>query len=260
MSLLLSDSHPAFTLSAPLVEYCGHFLQKHNLNYFQVIRVNQDGSSTLLTNRPDFTRFSIDFALKNNVPLIYSCAKKEVVDPSSYYFLWEPNLPAQPVAMVRNEFNICNGLTFVERFPTHYYMIAIGAPLDNHGVLDFYLNNIELIRNFIRGFRMEQQSLMQTLESQPLILAKPLQDENLESMLLDTRLSVRQRIPVTFKNHKSYITLKEYECIKQIPLGLSAKEIAKRLKLSPRTVEQYFERVKIRVGCRSKRDLIQLLS
>jgi DNA-binding CsgD family transcriptional regulator len=254
---LISDSHPALTLSTPLLEYCGHFLKKYNLNYFQIIRVNQDGSTLLLTNQVEFTRFACQHAMKANVPLVYSCVKKEILNPSSYYFLWEPNLPAAPVSLARNEFNVCNGLTFVERFPTHYYMIAFAAPHDNHGILDFYLNNIELLRNFIQGFKEQQQEVLKTLESQPIILPPPLLDENLQEMLLKPHT---KRIQVLFKGQANYITLKEFACIRQLPMGRSAKQIGQDLKISYRTVEQYFERVKKRLGCTTKQDLIQLLA
>lgn len=256
MSLILSDAHPALALSTPLMEYSSHFLSKHNLNYFQIIRVNQDGSTSLLTNRVEFTRFAFAHASKANVPLVYSCAKKEVIDRASYYFLWEPNLPVHPVSMARNEFDICNGLTFVERYPTHYYMIAFAASHSNHGILDFYLNNIEVLRNFIRNFKEQQTRLLKTLESQPFILPPPQIDENLKDMLLNNR---KNRIPVIFRGKKSYLTLKEYSCIRLLPAGLSAKQIGRTLNISHRTVEQYFERIKKRVGCTTKYDLIQLL-
>lgn len=256
---MISDSHPSLTFSSPLMEYCGHFLKKHDLNYFQFLRVNQDGSIALLTNQADFTRFCIDHAIKTNSPMSYSCVKKEVIDPASYYFLWEPNLPVEPVAMVRNEFNITNGLAFVERFPTHYYMIAFAAPLSNKGILDFYLNNIDLLRNFIRTFKDHMHDALGILESQPIILPPALQDAHLEEMLLKTPLNARQRKLVIFNNRESYLTSKEYACITQLSLGLSAKKIGQYLDISHRTVEQYLERAKVRTGCRSKQDLIQLL-
>lgn len=257
---MISDSHPMLTQSAALMEYCGHFLKKHDLNYFQVVRVNQDGSTVVLTNRADFTRFAIQHAIKANVPLVYSSVNKESLNANSYYFLWEHNLPTAPVAMVRNEFNMANGLTFVERYPRHYYMIAFAAPIENTRVLDFYLNNIDLIQKFIHGFKAQQQDLLQKVESQPLILPPPLLDENLEEMLLPSKPNSCKRISVTFGGQKSYLTPQEYECIKQLPLGLTAKQIARNLIISHRSVEKYFERVKNRMGCSNKRDLIELLN
>jgi DNA-binding CsgD family transcriptional regulator len=268
----IPDSHPALSGSTALMDYCGHFLKKNNLNYFQVIRVNQDGSTVVLTNRAEFTRFCIQHAIKSNVPLVYSSVNKEVVNASSYYFLWEPNLPIAPVAMVRNEFNMANGLTFVERFPTHYYMFAFAAPTENLAVLDFYLNNMDVIKSFIHGFKDQQQQLLKTVEKTPLILPAPLWDKNLENMLLNDSIMDNsqdklkdestswRKIPVSFNGHDSYLTAQEYECIRLLPLGLSAKNIGRKLNISFRTVEKYFERIKARIGCSSKQELISLLT
>ena len=38
--------------------------------------------------------------------------------------------------------------------------------------------------------------------------------------------------------------------------GLTTKQIARRLKLSPRTVETYIDRVKIKYNCHNKAELL----
>lgn len=68
------------------------------------------------------------------------------------------------------------------------------------------------------------------------------------------------RIPIVFGNKKSYITRQEFECIGRLPLGKTAKDISRDLKISHRTVEGYFSRVMTRIGCRNKKELILLLN
>lgn len=261
MIMIVHALHPALTLMTPLQEYCRSFLTKHHLNYFQVLRVYQNGATAYLSTISGYTEWAINYALKRNAPFVYSCVKKNLVNPASYFFLWEENLPTAPVALVRNEFGICNGLTLVERTSTYYDMWGFATPFDNTNAISFYINNLDLLRNFVKYFKEEQKRLIQELESQPLLFPKAQHDVNLSEMLLspsDTK--PRVRIPVIFKNKQSYITPQERECISKLPLGLTTKQIAHILKISPRTVEQYFERVKTRVGCLSKLDLIQLLS
>ncbi len=252
---LLPISHPTIALSGPLKDYCDRFLKKYNLNYFQIIRVNDDGSTAILTNQPEYIQFVFSYAKKSDIPCIYSCLKeKEVLNPALYYFLWEPNLPSLPVSLAR-EFDICNGLTFVERFPTHYYMFGFATPSSNRGILDFYINNIELLQNFIRNFKEEQKKLLLTLESNPIILPAKQIDTNLQSMLLKNGY----KIPINFQNRSSYITMQEYHCLQKLKLGYSAKEIARFLNISPRTVEEYFLRIKSRTGCSKKQHLLHLI-
>lgn len=255
MQNLLPASHPSLALSAPLKEYCDRFLKKYNLNYFQIIRVNSDGSTAILTNQPEYIQFAYGYSTKVDTSFIFSCLKKEVLNPALYYFLWEPNLPSLPVSLAR-EFNICNGLTFVERYPTHYYMFGFAAPHTNHGILDFYINNVELLQDFIQNFKEEQKNLLLTLESNPIILPATQIDANLKSMLLKKN---GYKIPVNIGNRSSYITSKEYECLQKLKMGYTAKEIGRGLKISPRTVEEYFLRIKNRTGCSKKPDLINLI-
>ncbi len=49
---------------------------------------------------------------------------------------------------------------------------------------------------------------------------------------------------------------REQECVYHLVRGLTAKQIAKELHLSPRTVEFYLERVKNKFNCQSKSELV----
>ena len=112
--------------------------------------------------------------------------------------------------------------------------------------------------NFIAKFTATQTGLILDLDKNQINLQKDAQDPNKDALLLTTA-SKRCKIPVVVGNKKTYLTMQEYACIKQLPLGKTAKEIGRDLKLSYRTVEGYFARVMCRTGCKNKRDLIVLL-
>ena len=57
-----------------------------------------------------------------------------------------------------------------------------------------------------------------------------------------------------------YLTQREAECMHWMLLGCTMKEIAMKLKLSPRTVEYYMKRLKERWGCKNKQELVCMLS
>lgn len=259
MQTILNDAHPTLTLMPDIKNYCSKFFKLYNLNYFQVLRVYQDGSFVFLSNLDGWAEFSFNHAFKSNEPLVYSYVNTDILDPTSYFFLWEENLPIKPVSLIKNEFKVHNGLTLVERGTTYYDMWGFGTPANNKQAISFYINNIDVLRNFINAFKHDQKLLLNKLESQPINVAKPQQDKNLKLMLLEPN-NFNNRIAVSFNQRNGYITTQEYACISKLPLGYSSKQIGAILKISPRTVEEYFRRVKIRLGCKSKLDLIQLLS
>jgi len=54
----------------------------------------------------------------------------------------------------------------------------------------------------------------------------------------------------------TYLTKREAQCVINLVQGKSAKEVGKILKLSPRTVEYYLEKIKRKLGCRNQTELI----
>ena len=53
------------------------------------------------------------------------------------------------------------------------------------------------------------------------------------------------------------LTAREYQCLKLYQQGLTAKQTARQLNLSYRTIEEYFEHIKLKYGVSYKRDLLK---
>jgi DNA-binding CsgD family transcriptional regulator len=53
------------------------------------------------------------------------------------------------------------------------------------------------------------------------------------------------------------LTARELECLEHTIKGFTAKEIAKKLAISPRTVEDYLNQVKVKLGTNTKQGMIQ---
>lgn len=57
----------------------------------------------------------------------------------------------------------------------------------------------------------------------------------------------------------AYFTKREAECMVWLLKGKTINKVAKKLNLSPRTVEFYLKNMKIKLGCRTKFELIDLV-
>lgn len=55
------------------------------------------------------------------------------------------------------------------------------------------------------------------------------------------------------------LTARETQCLYFLCKGFRAKEIAKKLVLSPRTVETYLDKIRFKMNCRSRIELISKL-
>lgn len=66
--------------------------------------------------------------------------------------------------------------------------------------------------------------------------------------------SGRHYLPMPFDN--IYLTQREMDCLLGLLEGKSAKQIGKHLRLSPRTIEFYINKIKIKFKCRTTLELI----
>lgn len=255
--MILTHNHPMLTLSSTIEDLAQPIFEKYHFNYFQYLRVHHDGSFSLLSNQAKWLEFVLEFLHKSNEPMVYShIAQKEILSTQSYYFLWEPNLPEKPVRLAR-EFNIANGLTFVERFATYYDMIAFAAPVNNIHTVDIYLNYIQQLQTFIQDFKHNQKALIEKIDQHRFYPSAIQQDVNLKKMLLP-QLEKPKKINVFFNEQQNYLTIQEYICLSHLAKGKTYKWIAQEMGVSARTVETYINRIKSRLHIHSKKELILL--
>lgn len=229
-------------------ELASPFLKKHGLNYFQYARVFKDGSTTLLSNRHDFV-----MARVHKKRRVLSSVNKEQVDMQSYSFLWNGNLPDEDTNMAR-EHNIDNGLCFVERNLDSYSLIAFGAPVKEKKILDFYINKVGTLKNFILEFSEKAKDLISQSDKNRVYLPKALQDVNQELLFWKKNKSIQ----FSNANISIHLSYREFECLKFCAQGKTLAEIAAQLNLSVRTVETYLERTKNKVGLSKKSELAML--
>jgi len=65
------------------------------------------------------------------------------------------------------------------------------------------------------------------------------------------------RYHIKIGNQTEYLTRREYDVLKNLLKGYTAKKIAKNLLLSPRTIEGYIENLKTKLQCSSKYHIIE---
>ena len=71
--------------------------------------------------------------------------------------------------------------------------------------------------------------------------------------------SPKIRIPLSEPFHGQYLTLRESQCVYYAMQKMTIQETANQLSLSPRTVEFYLKRIRTKLNCTRKKELIDKL-
>lgn len=159
----------------------------------------------------------------------------------------------------QNRYNIHTRLVFVRKIPQGMENFVFGInSSDLYQCLKLY-NEIPLINEFIRRYKEEFQRFYSDLDDYKVDL-KSIKGPSFEKMKVEV-------FPQTF-NHQQFLkeinyiipqelTIRELEIMKELSKGLSSSMIAHQLSIAPKTVEHHLERIKEKLLCNSKPELVQ---
>ena len=120
------------------------------------------------------------------------------------------------------------------------------------------LNELPLLRLFVKKFREENRFLLSRMEDNQINLAKLIGPAFYEKSVGSSKAQLTKRQEFLKKlGVENLLSPRELEVIKLLNQGYSASQIGKQIFLSPRTVEHHLERMKEKCGCDSKAELIQ---
>lgn len=120
----------------------------------------------------------------------------------------------------------------------------------------FYLNHLDSLQKFCSYFKRETRDLHIKMKQDKYSLVKAKGELFLQH---DPSLPLSKQDPKVLQFSKAInpLSAREQECLELFKLGHSAQSTAALLGLSQRTVEDYFEKIKVKLGCNSKRELLE---
>jgi len=177
--------------------------------------------------------------------------------------------------IMREQFNIDHGILVIDKQPTLTEIALFASTRENYNVINFYLNNLDVLKRFIYYFKDTCSNLIQMAEPDRAILPKCLSNHGREFEInshlslrrhSDTYLAFRRKTPISryyLKNTSNlrYLTQKELDCISYLVQGKSAKEIANILDMAPKTAEMHLANIRHKLNAPNKSELVtQLLN
>lgn len=261
--VVLKNNHITYSSANDIGNICAP-LNKLGITSFNYVRTYDDGSQVNLSNIPEW----LEYFYKNE---FYHIGAFED-HPSNYqdgFSLW-PQLSGQKIfSDARDYFNIDHGITIVERHHDYCEFYYFGTTVNNQAIITFYLNNLDLLKRFTFYFKDRADNIIRKAEKDKIYIPNHFEEykeseRKTNPLMTQLRNEFLNEIPI--KNIRlsgeyegEIISDKQVGWIIYYIEGKTAKEIAKILGLSYRTVEGNIERLKIRLNCKTKSELVDCL-
>ncbi|AIK96911.1 LuxR C-terminal-related transcriptional regulator [Candidatus Odyssella acanthamoebae] len=133
----------------------------------------------------------------------------------------------------QDHFNNAHGLTVVKKYHTHCDFFIFSTSANNPLINNFYLNNKEIILRCIEDFYSDMHEALKELKSHCFWV--PTNNSHLKLDPLSVSLSKRQS-----------------ECALLLLKGLTTKQIAQKINLSPHTIEEYLTHLREKLEVANK--------
>lgn len=247
MKFEISNTHPLLEYADLVRQLCTPLIKQSPIQYFDYGHYDPvNGSYYGLNTHEDIGKHYLEECL-------YPNAKEFIAIKHIRYAILSPDVELPPgLEKIKMQQNIqmADQLGITHRF----YILKINEySIEHYGfgtskkiktALQFFLNYIETFENFIHYFDLRSKKIIQETKKQSLILPA---FKNEDYSTLST--------PFSFQSNN--LSKRQLECLWWLTRNKTAKEIAKILNLSHRTVEDYISQIKIKLTCSTKQELVE---
>lgn len=184
-------------------------------------------------------------------------------NPEFRSYVWGADRKVNHFEDMRVAVGMWNGITFYQTTPEYIETWAVGGTLEDNQLLNFYMNNRDLLFKFIAYFKEAGKDIIDLSDGHKAIdiaFHSPRPDlENNNQKITKFLKTVMKENPSLVGNHGEFVlSSREFDCLYYKSKGLTAKEISRVFSISPRTVETYLSSMKKKSGFKSINQLICL--
>jgi DNA-binding CsgD family transcriptional regulator len=158
-------------------------------------------------------------------------------------------------------YDIWNGLVYYIKHENYVETFSFASTRENPQVKLFYLNNLDLLNNYITYFKSKGHELINTTDKRVLIPYPCVKSQKSISVNTETNNFLTQTrlkfYSLSIGTKDVLLTKREMDCLYCLSRGKTVKETAKHLVISPRTVEYYLNLAKEKTRTPNTSELIQ---
>jgi len=246
MNSVVNEHHHSVLVAPEVNEICQPLFQQADIVNYVYARVydNHTCYALVANAKHHIHHFENQYSVSPPIPA-------EHLSNKIYYFLTgNENMPfQQSLHDAYNLFQMTCPFFIIERHYGCYDLHIFFSSNSNSQIINFYLNNIDALEKFNLYFKDKAQNLLVNAQ-------KNLIDIPLAMRPTFGGLTVRSNVMM---NPAQLLTAREQECVNFLSYSYTMKEIAKNMKISPRTVEDYLNSIKYKLGVNRKSEIIKKL-
>jgi len=158
--------------------------------------------------------------------------------------------------------NVKHMFTLIKPSEAHVDYYHFGTHLESNSINQRYVNQLDLLEAFISYFTDKMRVLPNLAKAYDLKFSINPPDPSLyelgllNSLSLEDKMDFLDQIQINKINNKGLLTKREWDYVPLILLGLTSKEIARKLNISVRTVEEYTAVLREKFKAKNKMDLV----
>lgn len=229
---------------------CSPLEDKLDIPFFSHYQIDRDGQFFIISNYPDQLEYYYSQKLYLTNPFF--------IDPhlqkSGSVFVY-PTLDQDTVDTIRKRFDMNKLFLQVERTGDQVEGFIFADKNLEVQTSDYYLPKLDLLKKFTCYFKQQTKDIIMQMKSDGYNILKERKDlfYQCES---SNPLTIVDKQSAEFLKQILPLSHREQQCLELFKKGNSSQSTAAILGLSQRTVENYFENIKNKLGCSSKRDLL----
>ncbi len=171
------------------------------------------------------------------------------------WYTWESCSHPEMIS-IANSLGVGHGMLHIEHQENKTVCIAYACPQENKQAINVLLNNLQILKRFKHYFAEKAETFIIKAQNQRInYLPKMIEKSNLnESTQQESKMLLGTELFSPFNSLSS----RELECFRMLLKGFTLKDISSQLAISSTTVDGYIARVKQKLNCTTKQELIAL--
>jgi DNA-binding CsgD family transcriptional regulator len=180
-----------------------------------------------------------------------------------FYKVWPP--PGGDTVFDKlNDMGISHGVNFFKINTGEHPSIdnwSFSSSPEKTQIINFYLNNLDFLNRYVSYCSYHIDLIIKKSS----VKEKFIYPDGIGELFNFTELKEKRdnllsslRVPIVIGDKLVMLSNQEEEVLKSLSEGYGCKEVASKLGISPRTVETYLEKIRLKTGCLSKSQAVTL--